>query len=1629
MDIVTLTSVAGQPPYGSSVSVQLGLSADNAATITFSEPVLSVQGLGSPFSLSDIFVSLEVDQDPPWTKSQASLAAAGSDESSSGVVAVAVSDYEMHLNLENPASGDEHLFVDIKKNSLFGAGGGMVPPTNLSIMLNDMTLPTLVGASLAGEEGLVQFDHNTLLLEMSEPVFGAGGAPLLPEDFEVILEGGTGVLTGLEVVDTDDIRLRRQLKAVRPRKQHRRLEDGVEFFGILLVVANASGTEELSVRARTGAIEDAVGNVMPDTLLEIEGSLEPCGLACTTAGPGGTPEEAGGGATVIVLIAVTAALLLCMALFCGFCRRRWRLKRRHRLKKIALLEERRNELLKLNSVLKVCDEHCKNGQHEEMNILKDAVNIANHEYDVLNDDSDSLLNRAGIKLLSFAQSVLPDELSKALEEQFKMLNPEAEEVTEKEKIELLKQMVEDGAAGGNRFSNVVKSASGGNLLTAFDGGDQPPEMPANLVEAARAEFLARKGFEAPNDHEALMLLRDIATVTAAGAVGLSQGIGPGGSGGASNPFGGPATLPKLPDQILLAAHNLFEERTGQPTAVDAEALVLLRSVLDDAEKKGTSASDREFNLDGLTPDVIKAAQTLPLGPGGLQTQLGQLKDMLDNFAVVQNERDSSGAGAMSAFGANMTLDASSLPAEIKLAAHTTFEQKTGNQAAGDAEALVLMRKAMDDAVSKSTDASESAKSEFDLSALPDEVLKAAETLDPGGDGGIQAQLGQLREMIGDYKPVTQAEANQGGAQGALNAFGTGGTLDMAMLPKDFVLAASTTFEQKTGEKPKEDTEALVLVRGLLDDASMGGAKSSDATESATFDESKLSSEVLKMAATLPAAKGKDLQGQLRALRSALGAVRRTLPPALITSAHNHFEQQEGKKAPNDYEAVQLMRKALDDVTYTRVKEDGAGGGVRVRPPMLKEAKEWKAGAPPPVAPPPVMGSAELPSELLKAAKGMPGTDGTIQEQLAALRSALDEYLAGGPPPIQSEAAAAPPLPPVILQAIGANAFDTATQSSAAGADPAQEQLQALKKQLDDYAAWQPTKTVATVEEIAPGSPGGAASPLPPVIEMALKTAFEQQTGDSPSAGNDTTEFVGLAKQLIHDFETAEAKTFVAQTERDQMRAELQETTKFEGRATLDLKASPRLTSPRGKALLKASALTNRSSSKQVLVGGFRQTVDSPSSGRDSIKESRVSLQKSRLSTRDLRRTAQQSSIVQLTETTKDAERPSQGGASQFQRTHTRCGSHMREAKLLNQLGHTATSRDVVSMVAPTSQMLDDSQKKTFDRAVAPAINALKKLGKSQQLKDALETIVAEPHLLEVDEDGNLRTDELSDELRAVEKELAAAQMELQVGFLGTMFSSGSKLKKKPKGVQPSKSRLNFAQRRGHSKSSVQVHPAPPSPDAKRVSFSASDAAPSAALPRPSCAGSPSGVGTPLPPIGANLPAAGAGNRTMAVDMPKTYELPKSLVQAPSNKWRAPPVPEKHRAAPPPPPPAKLTPLAAKPAIDSGKLTGAGPSGPPPAFTPPASMPTKAPPKPPKPPPAPAASAAPGLGSKTPVPDITPAPPVKARPNKPPPPPPSRPEASAAATNKPAPPPPPRPENTAAPPRPTKPPPPPPKKRA
>tara|TARA_B110001452_G_scaffold147095_1_gene122414 strand:+ start:769 stop:5784 length:5016 start_codon:yes stop_codon:yes gene_type:complete len=1644
MDIVTLSTVAGQAPHGSAVTVQLGLNADNAATITFSEPVLSVLGLGSPFSLSDIFVTLEVDQDPSWEQSQASLSAAGSDESSSGVIATAVSDYEMHLNMQNLALGDELLFVDIKQNTLFGAGGGMVPPTNLSITLNDLTLPTLVGASLAGEEGLVQFEHNTLLLEMSEPVFGAGGAALVPDDFEVILDGGTGVLTGLEFVDTDDIRLRRKLKAGvtdGSRRQRRRLDEGVEFLGVLLVVANASGTEELSVRARTGAVEDAVGHVMPDTLLEIEGSLEPCGIACVTAGPGATPEDEGGAPPIFVLIGVTIGLLLCCALFCGFCRRKWLRKRKHRFKKIALLEVRRKELLKLNSVLKVCDEHYKNGHQEELNLLKDAVNISNHEFDVLADDSDSLLNRAGIKLLSFAQSVLPDELSKALEDQFMMLNPEAEGVTEKEKISLLKQMVEDGGVG-DRFSSAVKRTSGKNLLTVFEGGEEPPEMPVHLVQAARAEFLAQKGFEAPSDREALMLLRDITAVTAAGAVGLSQGVGAGGAGGAANAFGGPTTLPKLPDQILLAAHNTFEERTGQQPDAEAEALVLMRSILDDAaggRADQSEAGGGQFDVSSLPPDVLKAAETLG-GSEGIQGQLGQLRDMLDNFAVVQNEKDTGGAGALSALGANMTLDASSLPAEIKLAAHTTFEQKTGNQAVGDAEALVLMRKAMDDAVSKSADASESAKPEFNVDALPDDVLKAAATLDLGGEGGIQAQLGQLREMIGDYKPVTHTEANQGGAQGVNNAFGAGATLDMTTLPKDFVLAASTTFEQKTGEKPKEDTEALVLVRGLLDDASMGGAKSSDATESATFDESKLSSEVMKMAATLPNAKGKDLQGQLRALRSALGAVRRPLPPALILLAHNHFEQQESKKAPTDYEAVKLMRKALDEVTYTRVKEDGAGGGVRVRPPMLKEAKEWKAGAPPPIAPPPVMISGDLSSELLKAAKGMPGTDGSIQEQLAALRSTLDDYLARGPPPVQSEAAAPPPLPPVILQALGANAFDTASQSSAAGADPAQEQLQALKKQLDDYAAWQPTKSVAAVEEIGPASPGVAASPLPPVIEMALKTAFDQQSGESARIGEDTTEFVGLAKQLIQDFETAESNgTYVAQTERDQMRSDLEETTKFGGAATLNVK-TPRK-SRSGKGLLKASALRNTCSSKNMNIGGFQQTVDKPPSERDTTKESRVSLTRSRVSARDLRSSgANASTIVQLTETTRDTERSSQGATSQFKRANTRRGDHAQNDKLLKMqksLGQSRASMNVVNMIAPAAQMLDDRQKITFDRAVAPALHALKALGKSQQLKEALETIVAEPHLLEVDEEGNLRTDELSDELKAVEQELLDAQRELSVGFMSTMFSSGlKKKKKKPATIQPSKSRLNFASgrlNRGKSKKSAQVAPAPPSPDAKRVSFGA---APSAAPARESCAGSPSGVGAALPPIGANNPEHTLGQAIMAVDMPKTYELPKTLVKAPSNKWRAPPVPEKHRAAPPPPPPPKkLAPLppGAKPPIATDKLTGAGPTGPPPSFTPPTAVPTKAPPKPPPSAKVAPSAPAPGLGPSTPVPDITPAPPAKARPNKPPPAPPPRPPnpaAAASAAQEELPQAPPRPTKPPppAPPRPTKPPPPPPKKK-
>ena len=750
---------------------------------------------------------------------------------------MAVSDYEMHLNLDSLAMGDELLFVDIKQHSLFGAGGGMVPPINLSIMLNDLTLPTLVGASLAGEEGLVQFEYNTLLLEMSEPAFGAGGAPLLPEDFEVIIDGGTGVLTGLEMVDTGDIRLRRQLKAGGPRGRLRRLDEGVEFLGILLVVANASGTEELSVRARAGAVEDAAGNVMPDALLEVEGSLEPCGIECTTAGPGAPPEDAGGGEMVIVLIAVNAALLLCMALFCGFCRR---LKRKHRLKKIALLEELKALEMQKESLVMVRQMAqqagwLSNDNKEEVSLFKQAIIQQQSRSRRLSESvraDDSTASQFGTTM--DLPAMLPSELDGALTTEFKQRHG-GREPTEQEKIELLKTMLEEPSTASAWGAQLKGRTEGTGLLTMTAPATLAPPawvptVPSELLLAAQTFCTVREN-EAQSD-ELLALLKMRNAVDAAFVVPLRTD---GGGGVRLHPpklhppaaFGadGPppqrlplmvanfAGLDGVPQEILTLLN------TAGPGGVVAMAKSLIEGT---GEPRSSELKSRFGDLgavaDGSSDEQLRLLRTLLEVNIESAVELSKGTLTLSHAVTLDDNGRALDPWAITATLPSDTPGVVALPAPVVAAALAGFEAQHGRPATSELEAVMLMRDALQSyasdgaaprlAIEAEAEGAVTAQANFGAATLDAHVLRAAAAFETaaGEDQTQEAEkIEALKQCLNTFcdgtearmRDATEAVSSPMSPQQAAPSFGSAQLQASPPMPSPVHLALQVEFERHT----------------------------------------------------------------------------------------------------------------------------------------------------------------------------------------------------------------------------------------------------------------------------------------------------------------------------------------------------------------------------------------------------------------------------------------------------------------------------------------------------------------------------------------------------------------------------------------------------------------------------------------------------------------------------------------------------------------------------------------------------------------------------------------------------------------------------------------------------------------
>ena len=89
-----------------------------------------------------------------------------------------------------------------------------------------------------------------------------------------------------------------------------------------------------------------------------------------------------------------------------------------------------------------------------------------------------------------------------------------------------------------------------------------------------------------------------------------------------------------------------------------------------------------------------------------------------------------------------------------------------------------------------------------------------------------------------------------------------------------------------------------------------------------------------------------------------------------------------------------------------------------------------------------------------------------------------------------------------------------------------EQLQALKKQLDDYAEWTPKQA----EEGARSSTSSPRpKPMPTEVILALQSEFERSHSPTSSgvvpASDNANELQSLAKQLVNDFETGESSLF------------------------------------------------------------------------------------------------------------------------------------------------------------------------------------------------------------------------------------------------------------------------------------------------------------------------------------------------------------------------------------------------------------------------------------------------------------------------------------------------------------------------
>ena len=854
--------------------------------------------------------------------------------------------YRLSLNLDPPAAGGERLSVSLAADTLLGIYGGVVVPHTASTeSMSDLRAPTFAGGTwLTPAATDMQFNYTTaytVALLFSEPVLGAGGAPLTANAFQVsVTLGRCSLINGTFFLSLSpsppssppsvppsappstpsDVRRALQSTAAQLVSEHPAAAAsaaGVRTFILRLELIGSElpkGSEEVTITALPGRVFDLAGNPLEVATISA-GNLDPAGIQAPSAPPLPPPGNATGPTTpeaIAIVAGVSAGVVLllvlggCLVLVCcGGAIRRW-LEKRQRVRDAAALRV-------LLEFMDSIDEG-KEGAARKLRTLKQVMATAAHRRLGLAQAAEEVLGEG---------SVLPPALSAALAAEYATRVGAGSVASDEEKLELLEELL------------------------------RPPRPPEALLERARAHFADATGRPPATDAEALELMREALDPHLA-ANSWEEGV----------------------DEDLASA--VEEVRTVDEGAHGGGGVrarpPLLKPV---GDLKALPAAPGSFDMAGLPVAVIEAASAMfGHAAAPLVTDAAAEVKLKEDVSALRRRLDQilgplgSSRPTLEEGGDGGAVETGGLPPTVLAAANDLFASRMGYAPTSEREALSLLREALHEA---GVNASGQAKPHLQrvLEALPPPPPPMVHVNE------LPAAVVRMAEALEDVAPKAPPEVRQQQQLHALQKR-VEAYLDLQKLPKLILSVARAQFEADEKRGASSDLEALDHMLDNLANAGMsevapgwdggGGAgpvrppllgpsagKSWELPPPPPqLDMRRVPAAATRAAESLGIAVARlDPQDRLAVLIGKLREHRRhMLPKEVLAEAHrDYIVAHDGKPAASDREALAQLGGCMDAAHATEVRSGWeGGGGARVLPPrprpvLASDGQDGKAYPP------------------------------------------------------------------------------------------------------------------------------------------------------------------------------------------------------------------------------------------------------------------------------------------------------------------------------------------------------------------------------------------------------------------------------------------------------------------------------------------------------------------------------------------------------------------------------------------------------------------------------------------------------------------------------------------------------------